>query len=168
MIFTFTSWDADLTEIKYVVARCSTSIGIKAEFLVRRIREIITTLYLYGLMVNNICGDGESENRSCFKQLATMIARDVSGSRCSQCTSNARNCICPSLLDNFPNDGLLIIFHHPCGKEIKVSIGGEMPHLVETIVKRLESSFGSKSKVTLEFRGEAMSLKMIKKSMAVG
>ena len=39
-----------------------------------------------------------------------------------------------------------------------------MPHLVKKIMNRLESSFGSKSKVTLKFRGEPMSLKMIKKA----
>ena len=77
MVFIFTSWDVDTTEIKSVVARYSTGSGIKAEFLVPRIREIVTCLYVYGLVVNNICGDGATENRSTFKQLATMTVQDV-------------------------------------------------------------------------------------------
>ena len=83
---------------------------------------------------------------------------------CTVCPLIAQESLRLSLLDNFPNDGLLIAFHHPCDKDIKVFIGGEMPHLVKKIVNRLESSFSSKSKVTLKFRGEAMSLQMIKKA----
>ena len=57
MVFIFTSWDVENTEIKSVVARYSTGSGIKAEILVPKVREIITALYVYGLVVNNICGD---------------------------------------------------------------------------------------------------------------
>ena len=72
MISIFTSWDVDNTEIKSVVARYLTGSGIKAEFIVPRTREIIVSLYANGLIVNNVCGDGATENRSTFKQLGTL------------------------------------------------------------------------------------------------
>jgi hypothetical protein len=63
--------------MKSVVARYSTGSGITSEFLVPKIREIITALYVYGFIVNSISGDGASENRSAFKQLATIPAKDI-------------------------------------------------------------------------------------------
>ena len=77
LIFIFTTWDVDNTVMKSVVARYSTGSGITSEFLVPKIREIITALYVYGFIVNSISGDGASENRSAFKQLATIPAKDI-------------------------------------------------------------------------------------------
>lgn len=59
------------------MARYATGSGIKAEFLVPKILEIITALYVQGFIVNIICGDGATENRSTFKQLATLSVKDV-------------------------------------------------------------------------------------------
>ena len=162
LVFIFSSWDADNVELKSVVARYSTGSGIKAEFLVYRIREIITSLYVFGLIVNNICGDGATENRSAFKQLATFTVNDIFQTGCRQCKKTSQQAIENSLLDNLPNRELKIAFSHPCDEGIKVFIGGEMPHLIKKIVNRLENSCGVKSKVSLKFRGQLMSLDMIK------
>ena len=77
LIFMFTSWDAEHQPLKSVVARYATGSGIKADFLVPIIRDIISSLYMYGLIVVNVAGDGATENRSSFKQLATLCAKDV-------------------------------------------------------------------------------------------
>ena len=98
------------------------------------------------------------------KQLATMTVRDVFKSRCELCGSRARESVKLSLLDYLPNDKLLIAFRHPCDDSIKVFIGGEMPHLVKKLVNRLERSCSAKSKISLKFRGQMMSLDMIKKA----
>ena len=161
MVFIFTSWDVDTTEIKSVVARYSTGSGIRAEFLVPRIREIVTCLYVYGLVVNNICGDGATENRSTFKQLATMTVQDVFVPRCN---GTAEESVCSTLLENLPNKNLLIAFHHPCDDKLKIFVGGEMPHWVKKIVNCLERSCDEKTKVKLRFRGQNMSLDMIKQA----
>ena len=162
LIFVYTSWDADTAEMKSVVARYATGSGITAEFLVPKIRDIISALYVHGFIVVNICGDGATENRSSFKQLATLIARDIFGSRCDNCTKTSQQSTKLSLLDNLPNDKLPIAFLHPCDSTIKVFIGGEMPHLVKKIVNRLERTSSVKNKVDLKFRGEELSLEMIK------
>jgi len=137
--------------IKSVVTRYSTGSGIKAEFLVPCIHEIITHLYVYGLVVNNICRDGATENRNSFKQFATLTVRGVFVSRCDVCSATARKVISCTLLDNWPNDNLLIAFLHPCDEKIKIFVGGEMPHLIKKIVYRLEDSCDKKSKVALNF-----------------
>ena len=118
LVFIFTSWDVDSVELKSVVARYSTASGIKAEFIVSRIREIICALYIRGFIVTNICGDGVTENRSTFKQLATITVKDLFPS---------------SSLDRLPNEKLGIAFQHPCNNTYKVFIGGEMPHLVKKL-----------------------------------
>jgi len=152
MTLIFISWDADSTELKSVVARYSTGSGIQAEFLVPRIREIITTLYVNRLIVSNVCGDGATENQSTIKQLATLTVRDIFQPRCKRCALTGQEKIRRSLLDNLSKDSLPIAFCHPCDSNLKVLIGGEMPHLVKKIVNRLERSYIEKSKIALKFR----------------
>jgi len=164
LIFIFTSWDADRAVIKSVVARYSTGNGIKSEFLVPKIREIITALYVYGFIVNNVSGDGATENKSAFKQLAMMMVREVFKSHCSNWAVSSRNNLRYLLLDNLPNEKLLIAFLHPCDNCITVFIGGEMSHWTKKLVNRLERSNDGKSKVCLKFRGQALSLKLIKQA----
>ena len=77
MICIYTSWDADHTQIKSVVARYSTGSGIKSEFLVPRVRDIITALYVHGFIINNIYGDGATENWSTFKELVDRTVKGV-------------------------------------------------------------------------------------------
>lgn len=71
MMCIHTSWDFDNTQIKSV-ALYSTGSGIKAEFLVPRVREITMALCLYGFIINHVCVDGATENLITYKQLADM------------------------------------------------------------------------------------------------
>lgn len=99
-----------------------------------KFREIITVLYAHGFIVNNICGDGATENNSTFKQLATMTVRDVSGTDHKNYKSTAHESINFSLLDNIPNEKLPILFPHPYDNTIKIFIVGEMPHWIKKLV----------------------------------
>ena len=64
--------------------------------------------------------------------------------------------------DCLQDDDLPIAFTHPCDPKYIIFIGGEMPHWVKKVVNRLESSSNDKSKVHLLFKGQPLSLKMIK------
>lgn len=109
----FTSWDADSAEIKSVVALYLTGSGVRAEFIVPKIRNLISSLYIYVFIVNNICGDGATENSSLFKQLANMTVTYVFKSRCQNYSPAAQKVLRLSLLDNFlvTNYRLLLIIH---------------------------------------------------------
>jgi hypothetical protein len=61
-----------------------------------------------------------------------------------------------------PNENHPTAFPHPCDQDKLVFIGGEMPHWVKKFVNRLERTTSSKNNVSLKFRGEALSLDMIK------
>eukprot|EP00957_Ditylum_brightwellii_P063610 4828583-Ditylum_brightwellii.AAC.1 len=51
--------------------------SMTSSFLIRRILEIIMALWRYGFIVNNITGNGASENRTAFKTLADIQAKDL-------------------------------------------------------------------------------------------
>ena len=89
---------------------------------------------------NSIRGDGATENRGAFKQLGTLTARDVFGSRCKNCSLNVHTSLKSTLLDSLPNDKLPIVFLHLCDNKVNVFIGGELPRWVKKIVNRLERS----------------------------
>jgi len=61
-----------------------------------------------------------------------------------------------------PAPNLPVAFPHPEDSNRLVFIGGEMPHWIKKFVNRLEQSSSSKSSVSLKFRGQQMSLDMIK------
>lgn len=124
MVFMFTLWDVDNIKIKSVVAQYSTESGIKVYFLVPRIQEIITSLSIYEFIVNNVCGDGATENRSSFKQIATMTVRDIFEPRCIVCTVTARESIQLSVLNNLHNENLPIAFVPSCDENQKYVLGG--------------------------------------------
>ena len=142
----------DSIKLKSVVARYLTGSGVKAEFIVTQIREINRVLYIYGLIVTKIYGDGTTENRSNFKQLATMTVKCVFLSHYSICSATSRESIILSLLDSIPNEKLGLAFSHPYDDIYKIFIGGEMPKLIKNIVNRLERSDSPKNKVCLSFQ----------------
>lgn len=80
-------------KIKSVMARHSTGSGIKSKFLVGKVQEIITALYVYGFIVNNVCGYCTTENRSCFRQLVTLTVRDIFTPSCKTYTVSTRELI---------------------------------------------------------------------------
>ena len=66
-----------MKETKRSVATYSLDSGIASMFWVREILKIIVALTRHGLIVNNIVGDGASENRSAMKSLGTLSIEDV-------------------------------------------------------------------------------------------
>ena len=75
LVFIATTWTTK-GKIQFLVAR-EGKLSLKAHYLKRKIRECITALAFYGFIVDTIAGDGASENRSVFKLLATISAREI-------------------------------------------------------------------------------------------
>ena len=80
------------------------------------------TLALYGFIVNTVAGDGAPENRSAFKILATITAREILSGTWDD-----------EELKGLPLD-FKIGFKHPhkfySDRGVTIVIGGEMPHWV--------------------------------------
>ena len=93
-----------------------------------------------------------------------MTVRDIFVPRCNVRDVTARELIRLSILDHFPNDTLPIAFAHPCNENIKIFIGGEIPHWVKKFLNRLERSNAKKTKFSLKFRSQIISLDMIKRA----
>ncbi|EJK64027.1 hypothetical protein THAOC_15281 [Thalassiosira oceanica] len=145
LVFIFTTWSAD-TKIQFLVARYALP-TIKSPFLTREIGKVIMSLVQYGFIVNTVTGDGASENRACFKGLATLTARQVLAKN-GHWSENE--------LEGLPLD-FKIGFEHPHPLlDVIVVIGGEMPHWV----KKFRNAFDNKSR-NLKFEGKDMELVML-------
>ena len=145
LVFIATTW-SEKGKIQFLVARYGKK-SLTARFLKREIRKMIVSLAFYGFIVDTIAGDGASENRSTFKLLATISARDI----LSKIYSDEE-------LEGLPLD-FKIAFPHPhflYSKKITIVIGGEMPHWV----KKFRNAFENKSR-TLTFLGMEMNLDLI-------
>ena len=105
---------------QFVAARYGMK-SITADFLEPVILEIILFLANCGFIVDTIVGDGASKNRSTFKALATISAREV-----------FENHLPADVLDALPSD-FKVAFKHPSPhySDILIFIGGEMPHWVK-------------------------------------
>ena len=147
IIFCIQSWDHRGEKVKQVVARFAVGKDMKADYLIHKIHEVIKGVYAFGFIVNNVTGDGATQNRSSFKALGTICAGDLFKPT--------------SLSKPLPNRNLPVAFPHPCDKSIKVFIGGEMPHLVKKFANAFYRSSSSKKKTALVFRGQKMNLNMI-------
>eukprot|EP00978_Attheya_sp_CCMP212_P033224 scaffold133194_cov43-Attheya_sp.AAC.1 len=75
LVFYFQTWDSR-TKAKFLAARYAMG-SLGSEFLVTDIPKIIAGLWKYGFIVDTVVGDGASENRSTFKQLAEFTANDL-------------------------------------------------------------------------------------------
>ena len=151
ILFMVSRWEQKDKPIKRVIARYAVGAGISSAFLLSEIPKIIVALFRYNLIVNNVTGDGASENRSAFKGLAT-ISIDEMFALCGICLSISRK-------KSFPVS-FKIAFRHPLRPDIIILIGGDMPHLLKKIVNALERS-GVKKSTDLHFRGQKLSLKML-------
>eukprot|EP00956_Cyclotella_meneghiniana_P040663 scaffold201889_cov63-Cyclotella_meneghiniana.AAC.1 len=148
-VFMATSWSpTDERGVKskheFVVARYGLK-SVSSEFLIPALNDIMVTLWFYGFIVNDIVGDGASENRTTFKHFANISARDI---LCQHFDANT--------LKGLPLD-FNVAFKHPVeelGRDgVIVFIGGEMPHWV----KKFRNAFDNKKK-KLTFRGQSFSL----------
>ena len=129
LVFMISNWEPHAPPIKYVIARYACSDGISSNFLITEISKIICGLSRFGWIVNNITGDGASENRTTFRSLATHTMEEVFPDEYFKDS-------------NFPNLPLKkkIAFQHPIIPSIWIFIGGDMPHLMKKIVNCLENS----------------------------
>ena len=107
----------------------------------------------YGFIVDTITCDGASENRSVLKSLCTYAATDLIFNELTE--------LCPELLSRLPPD-FKIAFDHPTLPGIKVFAAGDMPYLIKKIVNAMERTGQSKSKTSLSYLGQRLSLDSIK------
>jgi hypothetical protein len=75
-VFYATTWDRNSKPIRFIVARYGVH-GLSWQYLRDRMLEIISALKLKGFIVTTISGDGASENRALFLNLATLTVRDL-------------------------------------------------------------------------------------------
>jgi len=147
LIFMFSTWEQNSRRIKMCVARFCVGSSLQAIYLYRKIIEIISVLYMHGIIVNNITGDGASENRSAFKMLGTKSAMEMFGEEYNHVTEGKKK--------------QKVAFIHPCDATKYVFIGGELPHWVKKLVNSFENSGFTNHKRSLIKGGFAMSLKLI-------
>ena len=153
LIFMINRWEKDAKPLKYVVARYAVAAGVSSSLLLSEIPKIICGLYAFGIIVNNVTGDGASENRSTFRALANISMGDIFAMNNSLKLTTKQKTI-------FPLSQYNVAFHHPIQENIIIFVGGEMPHLIKKIVNALERS-GSVKSTDLLFRDQPMTLKML-------
>lgn len=150
LVFIATTWSpvdskGNRSKHEIVCARYGLK-SVTSEFLVRKIREIILTLSLFGFIVDTIVGDGASENRSTFKALATLSASDILSPHYDS-----------EFIKGLPLDTKIAFKHpNPHYSHIKIFIGGEMPHWVKKFRNALDSK-----KRDLTFRGKRFNLALL-------
>ena len=79
IIFMITTWEKNMKATKHVVARYACGDGISSNFILNCVSKITVALYRYGLIVNNVVGDGATENRTACRRLATLTVEEVIG-----------------------------------------------------------------------------------------
>ena len=148
LIFMVTNWETKMVKVKHVVARYACAGGIPSNFLISVISKIIVAACRYGLIINNIVGDGATENQSAERSLATLTAADV-----------FKDFLTKEQKNKLPMD-LKIAFVHPIRSDIIVFICADMPHLVKKCVNAMENSGPNKTR-HLNFRGQKIELAML-------
>ena len=152
LIFMINRWERNMKPMKYVIARYAVSSGVSSSLLLSEIPKIIASLYYFGIIVNNVTGDGASENRSAFCALYNISMKEIIDN-ISLTLTTGQQTILPLL-------GHKVAFKHPIQDDITIFIGGEMPHLIKKIINALERS-GSAKSTDLIFRNQPMTLAMI-------
>ena len=143
LVFMFILWERNANPMKRVVTGYSVGKSTGEDLMVK-IKYVMNGLASRGFIVNQIASDGATENVSAMKQLATIKAKDAF----------------PGLDKRLPQD-IPVAFYHPIFSDVKVYIGGEMPHWVKKFVNAMENSSISKEKRNMIFRGREISLGMI-------
>lgn len=150
LLFYFTSWESKCRRTQMCVARCGMN-TITGSWLAETIRKIIAMLDVYGFIVDSVVADGATENRSCNNQLATLTANELLD---LSFLSDMKRAILPTEKK--------IAFRHPTRPEITIFIWSDMPHWTKKFVNALERTDYSDSDTNLNFRGQPLSLVMLK------
>ena len=142
LIFIATTWTVK-GKIQFLVARHG-KMTLTMAFLKREIRECILALAFYGFIVDTVAGDGAPENRSAFKLLVTITAKELLEKEFSE-----------EELEGLPLNFKVGFPHpHPMYRDkITIVIGGEMPHWV----KKFRNAFDNDSR-ELSYNGMIMQL----------
>ena len=117
LVLIATTWSSK-GKIQFLAARYGLP-SVTAARLARELEKVIVSLAFYGFIVDTVAGDGASENRSTWKTLSTVSARDILVGTFTE-----------EELDGLPLD-FKIGFPHPHDEyrnKITIIIGGEMPH----------------------------------------
>jgi hypothetical protein len=147
----FSGWDGRAAPVQLCCARYAKR-SWSSSFIQKTIRKIITALALHGFVVDTIAADGAAENRSAYKMMATITAREVFGNNLGE---NAD--------DDLPMD-MKIAFLHPIYAEIKVFPSADMPHLIKKVMNAFESS-GKWETTKSAFSGQKTRLEDAEESM---
>ena len=105
--------------LKYVVARYAVGTGVSSTLLLSEIPKIISGLYSFRIIVNNVTADGASENRSAFRALATITMKEIFDKNTSLHLTTKQK-------SRIPLSEYNVAFYHPIQDVITVFIGGEM------------------------------------------
>ncbi|KAL7455841.1 hypothetical protein ACHAWC_008195 [Mediolabrus comicus] len=144
LVFIFTTW-APENKQQILVARYGLK-SITANFLKNTIRQTAIMLAKYGFIMDTVVGDGAQENRSAFKLLANIKAKDIFTDK-----------VPADWLEELPLD-FKIGFRHPSPvySSIIIVIGGEMPHWVKKFRNAMDSNTRD-----LTYGGEEINLRRI-------
>ena len=88
-----------------------------------------------------------------MKSLFTYTTEDLSLNQLTE--------LCPDLISHIPID-FKIAFDHPTLPGIQILAAGDMPHLIKKIVNAMECTGKSKSKTSLSYKSQRISLDIIK------
>ena len=134
---------------------------LDALYIMDKILAAVVALSKFGWIVDNVGGDGASENRSALKQLGTISARELLKDVIVDLYEEN-----DEILDKLPLD-LTIGFRHPIHPDVIVFICADMPHLIKKIVNAFDRSSKPRNKTSLCFRGKPISLGIIQKMWEV-
>ena len=123
--FMITTWGKNMKATKHDVAQYACGDGISSNFILNCISKITVALYRYGLIVNNVVGDGATENRTACRKLATLTVEEVLG-----------DFFTPRQKNILPMD-FKIAYRHPIQDNVIIFIGDDMPHLIKKKFKCL-------------------------------
>lgn len=152
LVFYFTTWEKS-NKMQFMAARyCLKSIN--SDILGPKVDEVLIALGVYGFIATSTGEDGAKENRTYLKSRATIKSRDF--------FSKHEDVLGKEFIASLPD--LPMAFPHPLfGDEIRIFIGGDMPHCIKKLVNTLEKSGWKNHSRNLRKNGKKMSLQMIQR-----
>ena len=72
-------WSSNHAKIKHSIARFATGDGISSIFFINEISNMIISLSICGLIVNNVVADGATENKAAMRAMATHTVDEIIG-----------------------------------------------------------------------------------------
>ena len=155
LVFIFTTWEKNMKRHQMVVSRYGV-LSLDASYIIDKVNSAIVALSKFGWIVDNVGGDGASENRSALKQMGTITAREILSDVITELYGDVE------VLEKVPID-FTVAFRHPVHDDVIVFISADMPHLIKKIVNSFDRSSKPKKKTELSFRNKSIALGIIQK-----